>query len=146
MVLFKSSFYEQCKQAGSYRGELLGLLAVHMFVHAVGEFYDVCPGPRGLVACDNLGGLNKSKERRKKIPPGAKHANILQYLCQVHSFLWGTLQYKHVYGHQDWHKQWKDMTLLERLNSKCDSLTKLAVPRGIHDCAQAVPEKDNCSH
>jgi predicted RNA-binding Zn ribbon-like protein len=28
-VVFKGSFYKWCDNAGSYRGELLGLLAVH---------------------------------------------------------------------------------------------------------------------
>lgn len=37
-VLFKGSFYEICPQAGSYCGKLLGLLAVHVFIHAVESF------------------------------------------------------------------------------------------------------------
>jgi elongation factor P hydroxylase len=60
-VVFKGSFYEWCATAGSYRGELLGLLVVHLLVMAVEIFYDLGAGPRGLVACDNLGGLNKSR-------------------------------------------------------------------------------------
>ena len=58
-VVFKCSFYEWSGDAGSYRGELLGLLAVHLMVLAVEKFYDLQAGPRGLVACDNLGGLSK---------------------------------------------------------------------------------------
>jgi hypothetical protein len=128
-VVFKGSFYEWCGNAGSYRGELLGLLAVHVIVLAVERFYNLPSGPCGLVACDNLGGLNKSREGRKKIPLGAKHADILQCLHRVHAALKGTLQYEHVYGHQDKHKTWQQMTLLERLNRKCDSLAKAAVSR-----------------
>ena len=60
-VVFKGSFYEWCATAGSYRGELLGLLVVHLLVMAVEIFYDLRVGSRGLVACDNLGGLNKSR-------------------------------------------------------------------------------------
>jgi hypothetical protein len=71
-VVFKGSFYEWCGNAGSYRGELLGLLAVHLVVLAVEQFYDLLAGPCGLTTCDNLGGINKSQERRKKIPSGAK--------------------------------------------------------------------------
>ena len=37
-VVFKGSFYEWCGNAGSCRGELLGLLAVHLMVLAVEQF------------------------------------------------------------------------------------------------------------
>ena len=76
-VVLKGSYYEWCNRAGSYRGELMGLLAVHVFIMAVEQFRDLPLGARGLVACDNLGGLKKSKERRCKIPAGAKHADVL---------------------------------------------------------------------
>lgn len=76
----KASFYEQCAQAGSYHGELCGLLVVHVLVLALERFYDLPGGPRGTVACDNLGGLGKSKERRRKISPSSKHADILRAL------------------------------------------------------------------
>jgi hypothetical protein len=84
-IVFKGSFCETNAAAGSYRGELLGLLAIHVFVLSVSEFYDCNDGSRGLVACDNLGGLNKSKEKRKKIPAGAKHSDILRSLRRVHA-------------------------------------------------------------
>jgi hypothetical protein len=78
--------------AGSYRGELLGLLTVHLMILAVEKFYELPARLRSLVACDNLGGLNKSCERRKKIPPGSKHVDILRCLRRVHAALHGTLQ------------------------------------------------------
>jgi hypothetical protein len=137
-VVFKGSFYEWCGNAGLYRGELLGLLMVHLMVLAVEKFYKLPARLRGLVACDNLGGLNKSRERPKKIPPGLKHRDILRCLRRVHAALRGTLQYKHVYGHQDKHKKWEQMSLLERLNYKCDALAKSAVARGIINCTETV--------
>lgn len=79
-VVFKGSFYKWCGNTGSYRGEQLGLLVVHLMILAVEKFYKLPAGPGGLVACDNLGGLNKSRERRKKILPGLKHVDILQCL------------------------------------------------------------------
>jgi hypothetical protein len=59
-VVFKGSFYEWCDKAGSYRGKLLGLLAVHLLILAVEKFYGLEGGNRGLIACNNLGGLKKS--------------------------------------------------------------------------------------
>ncbi len=75
-VTLKSSFTSY--KTGSYPGELLGLLVVHLLILAIEGFYALEAGPPGLVGCDNLGGLNKSKEKRCKIPSSAKHVNVLQ--------------------------------------------------------------------
>lgn len=106
------------------------MLAIHVFVLGVETFFSVAAPSLGTVACDNLAGLNKSKERRKKIPPRAKHADILRCLRRVHSKLRGRLSYQHMYGHQDRRKSWSQMSLLEQLNCRCDALAK-AVRRGI---------------
>ena len=52
----------------------------------------------------------------------------------MYARLRGTLFYKHVYGHQDKKKTWQQMSLLEKLNKKCDTLAKEAVHRGIQEC------------
>jgi hypothetical protein len=132
-VVFTCSFCECNKYAGSYRGELLGLLAIHVFLLAITEFYDLQLPSLGTIACDNLGGLNKSKERRRKVPSNHKHADILRSLRRVHARLRGRLTYKHVYGHQDRRKTWNQMSLLERLNCRCDKLAKTAVHLGIQN-------------
>lgn len=136
-VVFKSSFYKLCSKAGSYCRELLGLLTVHLLILAVEKFYGLKGGLGGLIACDTLGGLNKSRERQRKTPPSAKHADILRSLWQVHAGISGMLSYK-LYGHKDKWKTWAQMTLLERLNSKCDSLAKAAVSRRILECPAEV--------
>lgn len=66
------------------------------------------------------------------------HANILRCLRRVHAGISGTLSYKDVYGHQDKHKTWTQMSLLERLNSKCGTLAKAAVSRGILECPSEI--------
>jgi Na+(H+)/acetate symporter ActP len=60
-VVLKGSFYERFNKAGSYQGELLGLLAVHLIILAIKRFYALEAGPCGLVGCNNLGGLKKLK-------------------------------------------------------------------------------------
>lgn len=97
----RGSFYERNAKAGSYRGELLGLLAIHTFILAVETFYLPSSAHRGLVVCDNLGALNKAQEKRKKIPAGAKHADIHRCLRKALAKLSGSLTYKHIYGHQE---------------------------------------------
>lgn len=140
-IIFTSSFCESSKYAGSYRGELLGLLAIHVFLLAITEFYDLRNSSLGTIACDNLGGLNKSKERRRKVPSNHKHADILRSLRRVHARLRGRLIYRHVYGHQDRRKTWNQMSLLERLNCKCDSLAKKAIHLGIQNPPLAIPSR-----
>jgi hypothetical protein len=49
-VVLKGTTFETCTKAGSYCGELLGLLAIHLLALAVEEFYGLESGPRGLVA------------------------------------------------------------------------------------------------
>jgi hypothetical protein len=53
--------------------------------------------------------------------------------------LQGQLTYKHVYGHQDLEKTWRQMSLLEQLNCRCDSLAKKAVHLGIQNHPADTP-------
>eukprot|EP00956_Cyclotella_meneghiniana_P022163 scaffold41439_cov51-Cyclotella_meneghiniana.AAC.1 len=139
-TVMEGSFYYVGEGAGSYRGELLGLLAIHVFLSRLESFYGfIDGGHRAQIACDNLSGLFKSKERRKKIPPGSKNADILRSLRRVHSSLKCQCAYVHVYGHQDKHKTWDQMSILERLNYRCDELAKQAVKKGIHFSHIASP-------
>ena len=50
------SFYERSPNAGSYRAELLGLLAIHVLVAALEEYFDLPPHD-GKICCDNRGAL-----------------------------------------------------------------------------------------
>eukprot|EP00956_Cyclotella_meneghiniana_P007581 scaffold10213_cov100-Cyclotella_meneghiniana.AAC.2 len=139
-TVLEGLFYYVGEGAGSYRGELLGLLAIHVFLSRLESFYGFEGGHSAQIACDNLSGLFKSKERRKKIPPGSKNADILRSLRRVHSSLKCQCTYVHVYGHQDRHKTWDQMSnILERLNYRCDELAKQAVKRGIHFSHIASP-------
>ena len=125
-IVLKSSFSEVSSGASSYRGKLLGLLAIHAFIIAVETYYTLDKGPRGKVACDNLEGLKKARDRRKKVPPRASNADILRALRTAHHQITGSLTYEHVYGHQDQRKRWSQLTLVEKLNCNCDSLAKAA--------------------
>ena len=58
------SFYERSPKAGSYRGELLGLLVIHTLEAAIEQHFQ----PTTLhakICCDNQGALFKSKEYRR---------------------------------------------------------------------------------
>ena len=82
-ILLKCSFYEVSPHAGSYRGELLGLASIHVFLAAIEQYYGYSASDQCTIACDNLGALNKARYRRKKIPSGA----ISSQMCAEYSAL-----------------------------------------------------------
>ena len=94
-------FEEQSSVACPYRGELLGLLAIHLILLAVNkvesalqgkvEIYSEC-----LSACNRISTLTESR-----IPSRCSHADILKTIminCQLMIF---TMTYLHVKAHQD---------------------------------------------
>ena len=140
-ILLTCSFYEVTKKAGSYRGELMGLASIHVFIAAIEEYYSIAISEDSTIACDNLGALQRSQERRKKVPTSAKHSDIRRVLRTAHSRLRSRPQYEHVYGHQDSRKHWDQLSVLEKLNCHCDNLAKAALLRGITDDAVATIDR-----
>ena len=123
-------FSERSPHAGSYRAELLGLLAIHIFLAALEQFYDL-PWSAGKICCDNQGALYKSKLYRRRIPVGASQADIKRALRNVKTGLKATLTYEWVESHQDRYKLWYHLTTEQQLNCYCDSLAKEAVLQGM---------------
>ena len=56
----KGSFFERSLTASSYRGELLGMVAIHALVATAAAVYDL-PVNHGSIHCDNLGALAKAR-------------------------------------------------------------------------------------
>ena len=122
------SFAEFSPSAGSYRAELLGLLAIHTLLAALEEFYHL-PGSPGTICCDNQGALRKSETYRRRIPVGASQADIKRAFRKVKTGLKASLHYSWVQSHQDRYKLWHHLTIEQQLNCYCDSLAKEAVLR-----------------
>ncbi len=57
--LLHGSFYEISPKAGSYRGELLGLVALHTLITSIASYYKL-ERPAGKICCDNLAALCQS--------------------------------------------------------------------------------------
>ena len=53
----RGSFIEVSPSAGSYRGELLGLVAIHTFATAITQYFAVTE-ILGVISCDNMATLN----------------------------------------------------------------------------------------
>jgi hypothetical protein len=72
------SFVEHTPNAGSYRGELLGLMAIHLILRGINE---VCQGLQVSehILFDCLGALNKVKNLPPYcIPTQCSHSDILK--------------------------------------------------------------------
>ena len=98
--ILRANFYKKSKSASSYRGELLGLLALHSFLYAICEFHNI-ESTKQKISCDNISALRQSGYRRRRVKTEACQADVLRVLQTIK--LKQTLQpiYEHVSAHQD---------------------------------------------
>jgi hypothetical protein len=104
------SFAEKSSSANTYRGKLLGLMAVHLILLAVST---VSPDIQGSVHIysDCLGALKKVKDLpHERIPSRCWHADILKNILVNCSSLTFTRYFSHVKAHQDKEVDWNDLT------------------------------------
>jgi hypothetical protein len=125
----EGSFAEVHPKANSYRGEILGLLALHLFSRAIQTYFGLAPGKYGTVCCDNKGAIYRASRRRRRIAPGTPNADLLRVLRLQHHKLGRVFGYEHVKGHQDDYLVRASLSLEAHLNCRCDDLAKQAVDR-----------------
>jgi hypothetical protein len=75
--LLRCSFFKISPKAGSYRGELLGLVALHTLIVAVALFFEL-KVVTGKICCDNFSMLGQSSKTRKRVSMGIKHSDLHQ--------------------------------------------------------------------
>jgi hypothetical protein len=95
------SFPEASKAASAFRGELLGLMAIHLLLLAVNT---VSPGLSGRVKIylDCLGALGRTAELPPyRIPTRCKHSNVLKMILVNCGGLSFHREYIHVDAHLD---------------------------------------------
>jgi hypothetical protein len=121
------SFVEHIPDAGSYQGEFLGLMAIHLIFRGVNES---SPNLTGLVhiLLDCLSGLNKVKDLPLyRIPTKCSHSDILKNImanCSNLSFL---QVFSHVKTHQDDGRKYGDLLCEAQLDCQMDYLAKKAI-------------------
>jgi hypothetical protein len=93
--IIHGSFYEISPKAGSYRGELLGLVAIHTFILAIAKFYSL-EVVSAKICCNNIAALNQSSKSRKRVCPGIKHSDLHQAKWTCKCTIRMTLRYEHV--------------------------------------------------
>jgi hypothetical protein len=121
------SFVENTPDEESYRGELLGLMAIHLILRAINE---VTPGMRGPVhtLLDCLRALCKVENLPPYwIPTQCNHSDILKNIMASCRDLPFTQIFSHVKAHQDDSKKYGDLTPEARLNCQMDYLAKSAI-------------------
>ena len=114
------SFSETSSTACSYRGELVGLMAIHLILLSVNE---VRPNLKGSVHIysDCLGALNKVKNLPpSRIPSSWAHSDILKNILVNCGVLLFARLYSHVRAHQDDKLGYQDLSRPSQLNCSMD--------------------------
>ena len=133
------SFYEHSPAASSYRGELLGLCAIHLFLRALCTFYEL-PQCHTSIYCDNKGALQQSSWQRRRVKTGAACADLLRCLRSAKLDLDVDIVSNHVSSHMDRYLLWHQLSLPQQLNCMCDNLAKSAVHRSMRLDAARDPD------
>ena len=90
---------EKSDSANSYQGELLEMLAIHLFLYAITEFYGVT-GSNNMM-CDNKGAMYTFEQRSERIPAGTQNNGMQQVLWHVKSKMKSLSLLHHVKVHQN---------------------------------------------
>ena len=123
------NFYKVSTSANSYPGELLGLLALHVFLWNVEQHYSLASSPTQNW-CYNLDALKATKCPRKCVATGTKQADVFCSLHALHRRHKTTHQYFQVLTHQDDLLSWECLSLQAQLNCICNAQAKAAIRRG----------------
>lgn len=132
-------FYERSSKANAYRGELLGMVAVHLLATFVTEFYAL-PTCLGNALCDNIGALTQASKLRQRIPTGSKHSDLLRSLRSIKSKIPMRFCYSHVRGHQDDFLTWRSLSLVQQLNVQCDAWAGMSITSSIDSAIEPPRE------
>jgi hypothetical protein len=126
------SFTEHTMDACSYRGELLGLMAIHLILLAVNECTSGLTGSTQIYL-DCLGALNKVKDLPPyRIPTRCSHSDILKNIMVICSDMSFSRFYSHVRAHQDDQTQYGDLARPAQLNCQMDYHAKRPSGTRVH--------------
>jgi hypothetical protein len=118
------SFAENSSRACAYRGELLGLMAIHLILLAANKLVPDLPGLVQIFS-DCLGALKKVTSLPvTRLPSGCKHSDILKNIMVNCSKLSFSCEYLHVAAHQDNKKGFRQLPRPAQLNCCMDVKAK----------------------
>ena len=118
------SFSESMPAANMYRGEILGLMAIHLLLVSVNRVHATLAGSVEVVL-DCLGALKCIVHLLPyRIPSRCKHLDILKNILVNCRNLTFTLHYLHVKAHQDENVAFDKLSRKLQLNCICNHLAK----------------------
>ncbi len=110
------SFVEHSPGAGSNRGELLGLVAIHLILKVINEVNTYLRGSVHILS-DCLSALKKIEDLPPyRIPTHCSHSDILKNIKANCSGLSFKRIFSHVKAHQDDNKKYSDLSRDAQLN------------------------------
>jgi hypothetical protein len=99
--ILSGSFYKFSSSANAYRGEMLGLVALHTLVLQVCRYYHLLSA-KGKTICNSKSALKELSQRCRRIQPGVTQGDIFLTLRSIHQEMPGAnLTYEWVKSHQD---------------------------------------------
>ena len=120
-------FPEHSRAVGAYRGELLGLLSIHLILLAVNTVHTNISGSAHIYS-DCLNAVNQVRILpTDRIPARVKQSDILKIMMIHCRFLWFTVRYSHVAAHQDDDHNYSDLSRPAQLNCACDLAAKMVL-------------------
>ena len=125
------SFCEFSPGASSYRGEMLGLCALQLFMLAIDIWYSPQPKHPITIYCDNEKAGERAQEEHRRIKPGWSCSDVLRSFRDTKQELRMPLRFVHVSAHMDDVLTWEQLSVAEQLNCMCDALAKDALDKGI---------------
>jgi hypothetical protein len=123
---FQGEFAEQSTWADSYRGEQLGMLAIHLILLTVEEHYGAVPTAANIF-CDNKGTILTFSKEHKRVPTAATNNDVLRVIRRLPSQSKLFHRTSHVKSHQDDHQHYSLLTIQSKLNCECDTRAKRAI-------------------
>ena len=136
------SFVERSPDAGSYRGELLGLMAIHLILKGVNEYKPNIQGSIHILS-DCLGALRKVENLPPyRIPTRCSHSDILKNIMISCSDMTLKRIFSHVKAHQDDGELYDNLPRESQLNCQMDYHAKRAIfesPEHLHTTTKAFP-------
>ena len=132
---------ERSDYAGSYRGDLLGILAIRLFLLAVEKYHSTI-SDGNEVCCDNKGALFTFEKKSKKVPTGKTNTDVHRMLRTINSRTNSNFVQHRVKAHRDEYTQFIDLFYEAQQNCYCDSLTKEEIESYWIDMIEAEEEGD----
>ncbi len=121
------SFLEALLVANAFRGELLGLLAIHLILLSINTIIPQLSGSVEVVS-DCLGALKRVMCLPPyQIPSRCLHSDILKTILVHCPGLTFTMYYSHVKAHQDDKDLFRKLSRKAQLNCICDHAAKVRI-------------------